>query len=96
MSHLPNVFTQHPLQAYTSSRLSWLHWVFVAAHGDPLVVASGGYSPLRSAGFSLRWLLLLQSTGSMCAGFRSCGLWALGAQAAVVVAHGLSSCGAWA
>ena len=28
---------------------------------------------LRCAGFSLRWLLLLQSTGSRCVGFSSCG-----------------------
>ena len=37
-------------------------------------------SSLQCAGFSLWWLLLLQSTGS-------------GAWASVVVAHGLSSCG---
>ena len=43
-----------------------------------------GYSLLRHAGVSLRWLLLLRST-------------ALGARASVVVARGLSSCGsrAW-
>ena len=29
-----------------------------------LVAESGGYPWLRCAGFSLRWLLLLQSTGS--------------------------------
>ena len=51
----------------------WLRWVFVAARGHPLVVASGGYSSLQCAGFSLRWLLLLRSTGSRCAGFSSCG-----------------------
>ena len=34
----------------------WLHWVFVAAHGLPLVVMSGGYSSLRCTGFSLWWL----------------------------------------
>ena len=33
--------------------------------GLSLVVASGGYSSLWGAGFSLRWLLLLQSTGSV-------------------------------
>ena len=54
-----------------------LHWVFVAAHGLSLVVASGGYSSLRCAGFSMQWLLLLWSTGSRHAG-------------SVVVAHGLS------
>ena len=57
----------------------WLHWVFVAACGLSLVVASGGYSSLWCVGFSLWWLLLLQSTGSRCAGFSS-------------VARGLSSC----
>ena len=38
----------------------------------------------------VRWLLLLRSTGSRCAGFSSCGARALGAQASVLVAHGLS------
>ena len=42
----------------------WLCWVFVAARGLSLVAASGGYSSLRRAGFSLRWLLVLQSVGS--------------------------------
>ena len=64
----------------------WLHWVFVAAHGLSLVAASGGYSSLWCMGFSLRWLLLLWSTGSRCMGFSSCGLWALECR--------LSSCGA--
>ena len=54
----------------------WLSWVFVAVHGLSLVVASGGYSSLRCAGFSLRWLLLLRSTGSRHEGFSSCGTWA--------------------
>ena len=40
-----------------------------------------GYSSLRCAGFSLRWLLLLRSTGSRHAGFSSC-------------ARGLSCCAA--
>ena len=31
----------------------WLHWVFIAVHGLSLVVASGGYSSLQCAGFSL-------------------------------------------
>ena len=65
----------------------WLRWVFVAARGLSLVVVSGGYSSFRCAGFSSRWLLLLRSTGSRCAGFSSCGSWAL--------EHRLSSCGAW-
>ena len=54
--------------------------------GFSLVAASGGYSLLQCAGFSLRWLLLLQSTGSRRAGFSSCGSWALERR--------LSSCGA--
>ena len=41
--------------------------------GFSLVAASGGYFSLRRAGFSLRWLLLLQSTGSRHTGFSSCG-----------------------
>ena len=58
----------------------WLCWVFVAVLGLSLVVASGGYSLLRCAGFSLQWLLLF-------------GAQALGPRTAVVVARGLSSCG---
>ena len=54
----------------------WLRWVFVAARGLSLVAASGGYSSLRCAGFSLLWLLLLRSMGSRCVGFSSCGTWA--------------------
>ena len=46
----------------------WPRWVFVAAHGLSLVAASGVYSSLRCAGFSLWWLLLLRSTGSRHAG----------------------------
>ena len=51
----------------------WLRWVFVAANGLSLVAASGGYSSLWYAGFSLRWLLLLRSLGSKHEGFSSCG-----------------------
>ena len=64
----------------------WLRWVFIAECGLSLVAASGGYSSLRCAGFSLRWLLLLWSTGSRRVGFSSCGSWALERR--------LSSCGA--
>ena len=38
----------------------WLCWVFVAACGISLVGARGGYSSLRCAGFSLRWLLVAE------------------------------------
>ena len=44
--------------------LFWLRWVFVAVRGLFLVKASRGYSLLQCAGFSLQWLLLLQSMGS--------------------------------
>ena len=63
----------------------WLCWVFIATCGLSLVVASGSYSSLRCTGFSLQWLLLLQSTGSRHAGFGSCGSRAL--------EHRLNSCG---
>ena len=45
--------------------------------GVSLVAVSGGYSSLRCAGFSLRWLLSLRSMGSRPAG-------------SVGVTHGLS------
>ena len=53
-----------------------------------LFAASGGYTLLQCTGFSLQWLLLLQSMGSRHAGFSSCGSWALERR--------LSSCGAQA
>ena len=58
----------------------WLRWVFIAACGLSLGAASRGYSSLRCAGFSLRWLLVVEHG-------------ALGARVSVVVARGLSSCG---
>ena len=54
----------------------WLRWIFIAERGLSLVASSWGYSSLRYTGFSLRWLLLLWSTGSGRAGFSSCGTWA--------------------
>ena len=51
----------------------WLRWVSIAARGLSLVAASEGYALLRCTGFSLRWLLLLRSTGSRRMGFSSCG-----------------------
>ena len=62
----------------------WLRWVFIAVHGLSLVAVSRGYSSFQCAGFSLRWLLLLRSTGSRRLGFSSCGM-----QVSVVVACGL-------
>ena len=55
----------------------WLLWVFIAACNLSLVAASRGYFSLRYVGFSLRWLLLLGSTGSRYVG-------------SVVVTHELS------
>ena len=46
----------------------WLHWVFLAAHGLSLVVASGDHSSSWCTGLSLLWPLLLRSTSSRCAG----------------------------
>ena len=45
--------------------------------GSSLLCSSRGYSSLRCAGFSLQWLLLLQSPGSRHEGFSSCGTQAL-------------------
>ena len=43
------------------------------ALGLSLVAVSWGYSSLHCVIFSFWWLLLLQSRGSRCVGFRSCG-----------------------
>ena len=72
----------------------YLFYLFLAALGLRCCTqafsscSKRGYSLLRCAGLSLQWLLLLQSMGSRCAGFSSCGSRAL--------EHRLSSCGAWA
>ena len=79
---------RHSLIFFHSFIYFWLRWVFVAARGLSLVVARGGYSSLLCTGFSLRWLLLLWSTGSRRAGLSSCGSQALERR--------LSSCGAQA
>ena len=55
----------------------WLCWVSASAPGLSPVVASGGHSSLRCAGLSPSRPLLLQSTGSRCAG-------------SAIVAHGPS------
>ena len=84
--------------------ISWLWWVFIALHGFYLVVESKGCSSLCRSGFSPRWLLLLQSTGSRlvgsgvwlwaleCAGFSSCSTWAWSCSSRALE-NGLSSCG---
>ena len=70
-SFLPFFFLKNKLKKNKNKKkinkflfIFWLHWVFVAACGLFLAVASGVYSSLRCVGFSLRWPLLLQSTGS--------------------------------
>ena len=63
LTSLNRLFFQINLFIYLLIYL-WLYWVFVVACGLSLVVASGGYSSLWCAGFSLWWLLLLQSMGS--------------------------------
>ena len=57
----------------------WLRlcWVFIASGGFSLVLVSRGYSWLWYAGFSMRWLLLLWSTGSRHSDFSSCSSRAL-------------------
>ena len=82
------IFLKRFLKKFILFNLFLAVLVFVAVHGLSLVAASGGYSSLRCAGFSLWWLLLLWSMGSRRAGFSSCGLRA--------VERRLSSCGAWA
>ena len=84
LQHLLFVDLSKFLFIYLFIYLFWLHWVSVSVQafsscgkrGLLFIVASGGYSSLWRAGFSLRWLLLL-------------GARALGAWASVVVACGL-------
>ena len=59
--------------------------------GFSLVVVSEVYSRFRCVGFSLWWLLLLQSTGLGLTGFSSCGMRHVGS---VVVVPGFYSTGA--
>ena len=58
----------------------WLCWVFAAAPGLSLVVASGA-------------TLCCGTQASRCGGFSCCGARALGVWASVVMARRLSSCG---
>ena len=74
------------LKKYLILFVSWLSWVFIGAHR--LSIVSEVYSLLQFVGFSLRWLLLLQSTGPRQTGFSICGSWAPGV-GSVVVAHGI-------
>ena len=49
-----------PLKSFFLFIYFWLHWVLLCI-GFPPVVASRGYSPVACSGFSLLWLLLLQT-----------------------------------
>ena len=69
-------FLLQPLATTNLLFFFFLHWVFIASSGLPLVASSGGCSLLLCASFSLWWLLLLWSTGCRRAGFSSCGTWA--------------------
>ena len=62
----------------------WLSWVLIAVRAFLQVRRADATPQLRCVGFSLRWLLLLQSTGLY------------GLQASVVAARGLSRCGSQA
>ena len=53
-----------------------MRFVFIFGCVGSLLLRAGHYFLLQCAGFSLRWLALLQSTGFRCAGFRSCSAWA--------------------
>ena len=69
----PKVFFKMYLFSYYYCFLLWS--VFVAARGLSAVAASWDHSLLLCVGFSLRRLLLLQSTGSKHSGFSSCSTW---------------------
>ena len=66
----------------------WLGWVFIAVQTFLWSQGAGATPQLQCVGFSLRWLLSLQSTCSRYTDFCGCNSWAL--------EHRLSSCGAQA
>ena len=57
--------------------IDWLCWVLIAACRLSLVAVGEGYSSAWYMGFSLWWVLLLLSTGSRYADFKSCNMQAL-------------------
>ena len=73
--HYPHVFLFLYINLFICFYF-WLYGVFIAVRRLSLVVVSRGYCSLQCMGFSLSWLLLLQSMGSRCTGFSSCGTWA--------------------
>ena len=75
--YLPNSHScLSPLKKKKYLFIYWLYWVFI----DARLVSSCGEQRLlfiAVQGFSLQWLLSLQSTGSRYTRFSSCGSWAL-------------------
>ena len=74
----------------------WLHWVFLAACGLPLIVASRGYSaayrgaalPSHCSGFSYCWEWAREQTGSVVVAHRrSCSM-----ACGIVLDQGSNSC----
>ena len=64
---------RNPSSSFFFSKFTYLFFIFGCVGSSLLrVAASGGYSLLQCAGFSLRWLLLWWSTGS-----RRGGMWDL-------------------
>ena len=76
LSH-PSRLSQSPGLCSPSHTISclpfWRCWIFDDAHGLALVLAKGDCSFLWCSGFSLRWLLLLQSADSRLTGSRMRG-----------------------
>ena len=71
----------------TSAEYAFLNLIFIfGCVGSSLLRV--GFSLVAESGATLR----CGAQASHCGGF-SCGAWALGTRASVVVAHGLSSCG---
>ena len=62
------------LKKYLINLLLFIYLFFLAVRGLSLLAASRGSSLLWCAGFSLQWLLLLQSTGSRQMGSSSCSM----------------------
>ena len=57
-------FTAQARSEFMYVCIFWPPWIFVAARRFSLVAATRGYCSLWCSGFSLRWLLLVQSTSS--------------------------------
>ena len=70
----------------------WLRWIFVAACGLFSSCSEQGLLFVVVHGLLIGWLLLLQSTGSRCAGFGSVAL-RLSSCGSQALEHRLSSCG---